>query len=61
VSGGQPSGREGQHRPRLVQGDKAFDVARVGPLKEEPAEVLRLRSWFGFCASGHVQDHLTGA
>src|SRR6266536_4409230 len=39
-SGGELSGREGEHGVGLVEGDQALHVARVRPLDEEATEVL---------------------
>jgi hypothetical protein len=45
VPGGKLAGREGQYRAGFVQRDESLDVARVGPVKEEPAEESGDRGW----------------
>src|SRR5215470_18080240 len=52
---GQAARRKGQHRLRLVQVHDAVDVARVGPLQEQPVQVLRLPCALRGFAAVHCQ------
>src|SRR5207253_8402938 len=49
--------RERKNRSRLVQLHEAFHVARIGPLQEEPAEILRLGRPLPLVVHGHSLSH----
>src|SRR5690348_7354617 len=60
-SGGDVAGRKGQHRVRLVQGGQAAGIARVGPLDEEPGQVIRLNRWLALLVGGHQYTSRLGS